>query len=341
MNSPRVLEKYRSAINNEIKSIIECHDLPLYNMMRYHLGWIDEKCNLVNNNSGKALRPTLCLYSCEAVGGDYRKALPAAAALELVHNFSLIHDDVQDDDRERRHRPTVWAVWGKPQAINAGTAMRILANFALERLQRCNISQQKQFSLYRQLDNISLKLIEGQYLDIDYENRFDITIGNYLEMIDKKTATLISGSMSIGASLGTEKESTVEYFGDIGKKLGLAFQIKDDLLGIWGKERETGKPSGNDIKRRKKSFPMVFAMENVDLTARNELIDIYQRQTISDDDVNEVLEIFEAVNTRENTQKQVEIFALKAGQMFANLGINHTAKHDMDKIIEFITERNY
>ena len=122
---------------------------PLYDMMRYHLGWIDAQGRPLPGSAGKALRPTLCLLACEAVGGTYHRALPAAAAVELVHNFSLIHDDIQDDDRERRHRPTVWSIWGKPQAINAGTAMRVLASLALSRLSERGVSGEKQLHAQR------------------------------------------------------------------------------------------------------------------------------------------------------------------------------------------------
>ena len=123
MSLPVILEKYRSDVDRELKTIIEARPTPLYDMMRYHFGWIDQTGKPVQNDSGKALRSALCLFCYEALGGDYRQALPAAAALELVHNFSLIHDDIQDNDRERRHRLTVWAVYGQAQAINASAGL--------------------------------------------------------------------------------------------------------------------------------------------------------------------------------------------------------------------------
>ena len=131
MKTPAIFEKYRRDVDEKIKLIIHDHNSELYKMMEYHLGWLDVNGNSVRDNSGKAMRPALCLFSCEALNGDINGAQWAAAALELTHNFSLILDDIQDDDRERRHRPTVWAIWGKPQAINAGTAMHILSSYAL------------------------------------------------------------------------------------------------------------------------------------------------------------------------------------------------------------------
>ena len=189
MSLPAAFEKYRTDIDSELKSVLLERRSPLYDMMRYHLGWIDERGNPLQNSPGKALRPTLCLLACEAVGEEYRQALSAAAAIELVHNYSLIHDDIQDDDRERRHSPTVWSLWGKPQAINAGTAMRILASLALERLSGCDIPVKKRLRVQQLLDESSLALIEGQYLDIHYESCPDIGMSDYLDMISKNCGT--------------------------------------------------------------------------------------------------------------------------------------------------------
>jgi geranylgeranyl diphosphate synthase, type I len=341
MKLPIILEKYRSEVENEIKAVINSRQMPLYDMMRYHFGWIDDRGNPVQNNSGKALRPALCLFSCEAVGGNYRKALPAAGALELIHNFSLIHDDIQDDDKERRHRPTVWAVWGKPQAINAGTAMRILANASLVRLQGDGISLQKQLVVNQQLDEISLRLIEGQYLDISYENLFDIKVRDYLSMISGKTASLIAGSMEIGAFLGTDSEITIKSFQEIGKNLGLAFQIRDDILGIWGNPEETGKSAGNDIRRRKKSYPVVYALENTDKALKKELVSIYQNALISEKEVDRVLEIFESVGAQTNAQKMVETYSDEALHILNQLKLSSPVKRDMEEIVQFLTGRNY
>jgi geranylgeranyl diphosphate synthase, type I len=341
MSIPVILEKYRTEVDSELKAIVNGRKSPLYDMMRYHLGWTDKKGNPTRNNSGKALRPALCLFSCDAVGGNYRKALPAAAALELVHNFSLIHDDVQDDDKERRHRPTVWAIWGKPQAINAGTAMRILANSALVRLRGDGISTPKQLLLGELLDEVSLKLIEGQYLDIGYEDRFDIKISDYLTMIKGKTAALISGSMEIGAFIGTDDEVAVKNLAEAGKYLGLAFQIRDDILGIWGKQEETGKPSGNDIRRKKKSYPVVFSLKNVDATARKELLNIYQNRVMTESDVNRVMAIFEMSGSRDNAQKLVEKYSRRARQVFNLTKPRTEIKRDMDEMLQFLTDRNY
>jgi geranylgeranyl diphosphate synthase type I len=176
--------------------------------------------------------------------------------------------------------------------------MRILANTALWRLQERGSTLSKRLHIQKRLDEISLRLIEGQYLDISFENRFDITANDYLTMIESKTAALISGSMEIGAFIGSENEPAVRSFGQIGKYLGLAFQIRDDILGIWGNAGETGKTTGGDIRRRKKSFPVVYAMENSNGSMKKALISIYQSGPIDENAVNKVMEILEVVGAR-------------------------------------------
>ena len=341
MTLPVILGKYRTEIEAELKAVVNAHPQPLYDMMRYHLGWMDETGNPVANGTGKALRPALCLFTCQAAGGDYRKALPAAAALELVHNFSLIHDDIQDDDKERRHHPTVWAVWGKPQAINAGTAMRILANSALLRLRGDGISLQRQQDIGLCLDEITLKLIEGQYLDISFEDRFDIGVNDYMTMIAGKTGALISGSMKLGAFIGTEDLEVVKSYQEIGQYLGLAFQIKDDILGIWGDQANTGKPAGNDIRRRKKSFPIVYALEHADTAGRKELVALYRRPVIDNQTVARILEGFDSVDTRGNAQKLVDDYSRRGLEIFSRLQVRAAYQKEMEELVGFLTGRNY
>lgn len=338
MNAPSVFGRYRPEIDRELAAVLAERQLSLYDMMRYHLGWIDDKGNPRQNHSGKALRPTLCLLACQAVSGEYEKALPAAAAVELVHNYSLIHDDIQDDDRERRHSPTVWSVWGKPQAINAGTAMRILASLALSRLK---VAPQKQQLSQSLLDISTLILIEGQYLDISFENRFDITVDDYLDMIDRKTAALISCSLELGALLGTDDKGMIVGFRDIGRNLGLAFQIKDDLLGIWGDEKKTGKPLASDIRRKKKTLPVIYGLENPDNGLKHALMKIYGNGTVGEDGIRTILSLLESHDVPLKAQKMAEQYCNKATEGIERLALSPKAKQDLYEIALFLAERSF
>jgi geranylgeranyl diphosphate synthase type I len=291
--------------------------------------------------AGKAIRPTLCLLACEAVSGDYRRALPAAAALELIHNYSLIHDDIQDDDSERRHRPTVWKIWGKPQAINAGTAMRLLANRALAHFTEKSIGPQKQWQAQRLLDDINLRLLEGQYLDISFESRFDIAVSDYLKMIEGKTAALLAGSLEIGALLGTDDTRLIRSFHEIGHNMGMAFQIKDDILGIWGCAEKTGKPLGSDIRRRKKTLPIIYTLEISEDGLKKKLAGIYGNGHLGKDDLSTVMRILDTVEAQLYAQRMVERYCEQARRALNTLELVPSARDNLEAVLDFLIARDF
>jgi geranylgeranyl diphosphate synthase type I len=313
----------------------------MYDMLRYQLGWIDERGKPVNETSGKALRPTLCLLSYESVSGSYEEALPAAAAIELVHNFSLIHDDVQDNDRKRRNRPSVWAIWGKPQAINAGDAMRILASASLIRLVERGFPGEKWLQAARLLDESCLRLIEGQYLDISYENHLDVTTGDYLKMAEGKTAALISCSLEIGALLATEDRRAIQAFRDCGTNLGLAFQIKDDLLGTWGDGARLGKPVGADILRKKKTYPIVYAWEKANDLTKAMILSVYQKETVDESGRNAILNALDELQAKEQAQLMVDSYSDRAWAEIEGFLLSPWAHDHFREVIDFLTKRDY
>jgi len=341
MRLPATFAKYRVAIEAELKAALADHRSPMYDMMRYHLGWLDEQGHPIAGSAGKALRPTLCLLACEACAGSWQRALPAAAALELLHNFSLIHDDIQDDDRERRHRPTVWALWGKPQAINAGTGMWVIANLTLFRLAEHGAPPARQLAALRLLNETCLRLLEGQYLDISYESRLDVGLAEYLAMIEGKTGTLIAHSLEMGALLAAANEQTLRAFRRLGRDVGLAFQIRDDLLGIWGDPAKTGKPVGSDIRRKKKTLPIVCALEGADSRSRAELVAIYQRPTIDEQGLSAVLEILEEVGARGRAQRLIQQYSARALAEVERLALSAAARSDLVEMIRFLGEREF
>lgn len=258
-----IFSRYLPLIDAEMRRVVgEAEGIYAhhYGMLRYHMGWVDAQMQPAVVNSGKRIRPVVCLLACEAVGGAVANALPAAAAVELLHNFSLIHDDVEDDSPTRRHRPTVWALWGVPQAINAGDAMFTLARLALHGLANRPISLGVAMDACSVFDYACLRLTEGQYLDMSFEGRLDVKVDEYLTMIEGKTAALLSASLELGALIGGANGATRRCLAEFGRNLGLAFQIQDDILGIWGDEAVTGKSAASDILTRKKSLPVVYAL---------------------------------------------------------------------------------
>jgi len=228
----------------------------LYEMVRYHLGLDSDAPR------GKRLRPLLGLLAYESLTGDHLPALPGAAAVELGHNFSLVHDDIEDRDTERRHRATLWKVWGIPQAINAGDTLFTLSRMALHRLTDLGFSDAKVLALMRLYDETCLALCEGQFMDIwSAEHDEVLSVDFYFDMIGRKTAALIAASVKAGALLATDDEAVIEAYGRFGWALGMAFQLNDDLLGIWGDEQATGKEA-SDVAKHKKTLPIIYALEH-------------------------------------------------------------------------------
>jgi geranylgeranyl diphosphate synthase type I len=228
----------------------------LYEMVRYHMG-LDRDAP-----RGKRLRPLLGLLAYESLTGDHRRALPGAAAVELGHNFSLVHDDIEDRDVERRHRATLWTIYGIPQAINTGDTLFTLSRMALHRLTDLGFPDSKVLALMRLYDETCLALCEGQFMDIwsaEHDDRLSVDF--YFDMIGRKTAALIAASIQAGAMLATDDEAVIDAYRGFGWALGLAFQLNDDLLGIWGDEQTTGKEP-SDLAKRKKTLPLIYALEN-------------------------------------------------------------------------------
>lgn len=273
---------------------------PLYSMLAYHLGWVDTRSRPVEGNRGKRIRPLLCLLCCEAAGGEWFRALPAAASLELIHNFSLIHDDIEDNSPARRGRPTVWAVWGMPHGINAGDTMLMLARLALGRLSNRGVEVNITLQAMDILDRTCLRLCQGQYLDLAGEGHLDTSEEAYLEMIGGKTAALLAACTQVGALIAGARD-TLESYHQFGWHLGLAFQMVDDLLGIWGDPALTGKPAADDIRSRKMTLPVIFALRESERGAS--IAGLYSKKTLGDEDVAQIVTILDETGARRYVQQ--------------------------------------
>ena len=287
-------------IEAEIRRLVDNHDpstAGVYEMVRYHLG-----LESAGAPAGKRMRPLLGLLAYASIAGDYRPALPGAAAVELGHNFSLVHDDIEDGDRERHHRPTVWTLHGVPQAINTGDMLFSLSRLALHRLTDLGFSDAKVLRLMRLYDETCVALCEGQYIDIATSERDDLmSVELYFDMIGRKTAALIAASIEAGALLATDDDEVIARYRGFGWALGLAFQLNDDLLGIWGAEQSTGKEP-SDIARRKKTLPVIYAFERAGPEDRERLRALYGNGGPTADDVTEIIAILERSGAREYTR---------------------------------------
>ena len=337
---PESLTSYHDAVRIELEKVIDCSPSALCNMLRFHMGWQDEHGHPSSRAAGKFIRPTFCLLSCQAVGGDTSQILPAAAAVELIHNFSLIHDDIDDASYERHHRPTVWKLWGQSQAINAGDAMFTLAYLALLKLKENGIADEKIAGSTEMLSQACLELCEGQYLDVEYEKRFDITIEDYLDIAAKKTAALIAAATSLGAYLGSADSKLVNSFRLFGEALGVAYQVRDDILGIWGTEESTGK-SASDISQRKKTLPVVYGLQNSKGEAREMLEKLYSQKSIEGEDITRVMKILDQLGSRDYAESLAGQYYHKALIQLDATGLDTARQAPLSEIACFLSEREY
>ncbi len=336
--------RYKDSVEKALsRSVPESMGDDLFYPLRYHLGWVDRHGAPVKSSmtQGKALRPTLCLFACEALAADTSRALPAAAALELIHNFSLIHDDIQDQDVERRHQPTLWYLWGVPRALVAGNGLQSVGDLAIQNAAHGFVPPETVLRVSQILTESYLEMIQGQCLDLEFESRTDIIADEYLQMISYKTGALIRSGLEIGALLATGDQVAFKAFSLFGSGVGRAFQIRDDFLGIWGDQATTGKAAGNDIRRRKKTFPVVFALENANGRSREELLRIYGNEELTDNDVENVLTILETVGAQKQSHSITETSAHQALAALRPAGLPAWAQKEAESLVDFLAHREF
>lgn len=299
------------AVQQEMQQILRFNpqETPehLFGMMQYHMGWRDEQFNPLATNTGKQIRPWLCLLACQAAGGEWRKAVPAGAAIELIHNFSLLHDDIEDHSPTRRGRATAWTIWGIPLAINAGDAMFALAHTAMLGLAEAGVPAGVVVQALRRFDQTCLELTQGQQADMLFETRAEVSVPEYLQMITGKTSVLVALAAELGSLIAGCPAEVNHHYAQFGLNLGLAFQVMDDILGIWGDEATIGKSATSDIETRKKTLPVLYGLAHSE-----QLKQLYQQETNPAGFVPQVVELLNGCGAREYALAQAQQYSEKS-----------------------------
>ncbi len=294
-----LLRRARGDCDPLLRKAIESMREPLATMAGYHLGWWDVDRSALAGSSGKFLRAALVQAAAAACGGDAGDAALIAAAVELVHNFTLLHDDVMDKDATRRGRPTVWQVWGVDAAILLGDALHAAAIRMLTDLRDLSLAVRA----IMRLETSCLHLCIGQFEDCALEGRLEVTVDDYLHMAAGKTAALTGCCCALGALAANADDATIAALERFGHELGLAFQCVDDLIGIWGDPGVTGKPVGNDLARRKATLPVVAAL-NSRSEAAIELAALYQADAaMTTSDIDRATALVEVAGGRRAAQR--------------------------------------
>ncbi|MGH7902505.1 MAG: polyprenyl synthetase family protein [Candidatus Dormibacteraceae bacterium] len=265
---PIALRRHAALIEAELRRSVKPVRGLLGRMSRYHMAWVDGAGHPISAPAGKLLRPALCLWACEAAGGEAAAALGVAASIEWLHNFTLVHDDIQDGDVLRRHRPTVWSLFGGAQAINAGDGLFALAFVNLLRGGPGGTHRRRAAAV---ISDAILEVVEGQCLDLALQGHPETSPRTYLRLAGSKTGALIGASLEAGAVMAGAAPPLTRSLRRAGRLLGTAFQVRDDWLGIWGNPALTGKSARSDLARRKTSYPVVAAYDAASPAQRRRL----------------------------------------------------------------------
>jgi geranylgeranyl diphosphate synthase, type I len=330
-----VLAWSRTMVEPALRAAVDTLHPAARHVAAYHFGWADEHGRPQEANGGKAIRPALALLSAEAVNGSADDALPAAVAVELVHNFSLLHDDVMDGDVTRRHRKTAWAAFGVDAAILAGDALLTLA---LDVLARSGHPAAKDGILM--LTSTVQDLVAGESADLAFERRTTVDVAECLVMAEMKTGALLGSSCAIGALFGGAQLGVAEQLRGFGRHVGLAFQHVDDLLGIWGDPAVTGKPVYEDLRRRKKNLPVVAALRSA-TPAGHRLAQLYQQDSLPEADLARAAELIELAGGRAWSEGQAERQTTEAVTLLAETVTEAGPLTDLSTLARLITRRNH
>jgi geranylgeranyl diphosphate synthase, type I len=335
MNLNAYVSLMRPRIEQELKQVIE-EETPveapeMKTMLTYHMGWEGEGSGL--EAQGKRIRPILLLLCCAAAGGNWEYALPAGASIELLHNFSLIHDDIQDNSPLRRGRPTVWTKWGIAQAINSGDLLFTLAHLAMFKLQSTQ-SVAATLKASNILHDACVQLTKGQYLDLSFETRNDVDLQSYYIMIGGKTSALLGCCAELGALIAGTESATQESYREFGFTLGMAFQALDDWLGIWGDAALIGKSTESDLVSGKKTLPVLYAISQQGHFAQR-----WKQGKIKPDEIKDLAKIMMDEGAGEYTEKTADQLTQKALQILEKITYPDEAGNSLKELTNSLLSR--
>ncbi|AXV38312.1 MAG: serralysin [Methanobacterium sp. BRmetb2] len=323
-----ILKKYSKSIDEEINKSLVTIDPKGLRQSSEHL----------IKAGGKKLRPSLVVLSCEAVSGNPKNALKTAAAMELIHTFSLIHDDIMDKDELRRGEPSVHILWGEPMAILAGDTIFSKAFEAILDTKIDDVSSSRVIEALKTVVDSCIKICEGQACDMGFEEKFDVKEKEYLSMIYKKTAALIAAATKSGAILGGGDQEQIEALSEYGRLIGMAFQIQDDYLDVISDAEKIGKPAGSDIVEGKMTLMVVHTIENASPEDKETLISILKSG--SEDEVEKAISLFEKYDSIEYT-RNIALNNVKQAKELLNILDDSEAKESLLHIADFVLQRNF
>lgn len=331
-------ERYGESLESSLRAAVGESKAQLFSMMRYHLGWENEYGKQSEGPRPRRLLGMACLLACEALGGDFQRALPVATAVELAYNFSLVHEDIRDGTPDRRERTTVWWLWGPSQAINTGDALYALARIAMLKLAEAGLPHDRVLRAAQVLDEACLKLCEGQYLDLSFQGQLEVKLASYMKMAEGKSASLPPCALKLGALAATDDPKALEALGTVGERVGLATQARQDLLDLWGPKKEH-ELRGAALRNRGKSLPLAYGFDKSAAKQKMDLVGFFQKQHLKDGDVDRLAALLEQLGAREYTLGLLDAYRAEALGALRTLPLRTPAGERLEQIVTALTER--
>ncbi len=291
-------------MEEELRTVFASREGFLYDVLRYHMGWVDQAGQPQSGSAPLHFQSALALASCDALGGDYRKALPVAASVDLIFNFTLVHGDVQAGRAEPGDRPSIWWVWGPAQAINAGDGLHALGRTTMMRLAQNDVPADRVLQAVQGLDMACLSLCEGQYMDLQFQDQMLVSTADYMDMIGRKAGALASCAAESGALAAGAGDDVRANFAAMGRSMGMAWQIARDIDDLWGEHGDGMNPS--NVLNKKKSLPLVHTLETADVSTKRELGAIYMKRVLEADDIAKMSEILDSTDARQTSQAKAQ-----------------------------------
>ena len=324
------LDLYGQALEKELRAVLSAREGFLYNLLRYQLGWADQNGQPEAQPFTASFHSLVASAVCDALSGDFQKSLPVTAAVELLHNFSLVHGDVQAGRVDAGSRPSIWWVWGPSQAINAGDGFHALARVAVIRMLDLGFLPDTVLQATEMLDRSCLTMCEGQYADLGFQDRLLVTTGEYDDMIARKTGALTGCSAAGGAISAGVDSGTVAQFRDAGTKLGMAWQIARDVADYWGAQGDGF--TASNVLNKKKSLPLIYTMEHCSLPARREIGAAYSKRVLDPSDIARIVEIMDEVEARDYCEQRSGTLVSEAMAFVDNENINQERKKGLQEL---------
>lgn len=321
------LEAYQHAVLEELREVFSSHEGFLYDLLRYQLGWTNERGASQDSTAPLHFPSILAPVSCEALSGDFRPSVPAAAGIELVHNFTLVHGDVQSSRVEAQERPSIWWLWGPAQAINAGDGLHALGRTTIMRLAQRGVPAERVLRAVESLDRACLALCEGQYLDLDFQDQLVVTAGAYYDMIARKTGALAGCSAESGALAAGADEAVSSKFREAGRLLGMGWQVSRDIAELWGQRGDGIAPSS--VLHKKKSLPLIYALDNASVAVKRELGTIYIKRVLQPEDASRVIEILEQAGAQRFAEAKAAEMVSEAMALIEGVGLPPKRQEDL------------